>query len=137
MYIVGCLLYTSDNFAFFEADDGNFTMVLSDGMGSGENACRDSEAVADMTEAMLEAGLPLEMACLLYTSTRISQAAPKACSPLRKPDSQKARSASSYKGTFPVSYTHLVQREFVRSILKSGLRWMHFFGRKSFCAHTC
>lgn len=30
-----------------------------------------------------------------------------------------------------------VRREFVRSILKSGLRWMHFFGRKSFCAHTC
>ena len=62
---------SGDNFAFFEADDGNFTMVLSDGMGSGENACRDSEAVADMTEAMLEAGLPLEMAVQLVNLSLI------------------------------------------------------------------
>ena len=64
---------SGDNFAFFEADDGNFTMVLSDGMGSGENACRDSEAVADMTEAMLEAGLPLEMAVQLVNSAVASE----------------------------------------------------------------
>lgn len=64
---------SGDNYAFFEADDGNFTMVLSDGMGSGENACRDSEAVADMTEAMLEAGLPLEMAVQLVNSAVASE----------------------------------------------------------------
>lgn len=58
---------------FFEADDGNFTIVLSDGMGSGEEACRDSEAVADMTETMLEAGLPLEMAVQLVNSAVASE----------------------------------------------------------------
>ena len=64
---------SGDNFAFFEADDGNFTIVLSDGMGSGEEACRDSEAVADMTETMLEAGLPLEMAVQLVNSAVASE----------------------------------------------------------------
>jgi len=64
---------SGDNYAFFEADDGNFTIVLSDGMGSGEEACRDSEAVADMTETMLEAGLPLEMAVQLVNSAVASE----------------------------------------------------------------
>lgn len=56
---------SGDNFAFFEAEDGNLSVVLSDGMGSGEEAFRDSGAVADMTEAMLEAGLEPEMAVRL------------------------------------------------------------------------
>ena len=44
-----------------------------------ENACRDSEAVADMTEAMLEAGLPLEMAVQLVNSAVASEGREEIC----------------------------------------------------------
>ncbi len=61
-------MVSGDNFAFFEAGDGNLSIVLSDGMGSGEEAFRDSGAVADMAEAMLEAGLAPEMTIQLLNS---------------------------------------------------------------------
>ena len=43
-------------------------LALSDGMGSGEAACRDSEAVVDMAESMLEAGIDAQMAVRLMNS---------------------------------------------------------------------
>lgn len=64
---------SGDSFASFEASDGNLTVLLSDGMGSGEDACRDSEAVADMTESMLEAGLPPEMTVAFLNSAVASE----------------------------------------------------------------
>ncbi len=64
---------SGDSFAFFEAGDGNLTAVLSDGMGSGEEACRDSEAVADMMEGMLEAGLTPQTAVTLLNSVVASE----------------------------------------------------------------
>ena len=59
---------SGDNFSFFEAGDGNLTAVLSDGMGSGREACQDSEAVTDMAESMLESGVPPKMAAALMNS---------------------------------------------------------------------
>lgn len=47
---------SGDNYSFFEAGDKNFCGVLSDGMGSGEKACEDSEVVVEMVERFLEAG---------------------------------------------------------------------------------
>lgn len=60
---------SGDNFAFFEAGDGNLTVALSDGMGSGEEACQDSEAVTDMAESMLQAGLTPEMTIQLLNGS--------------------------------------------------------------------
>lgn len=60
---------SGDNFAFFEAGDGNLTVALSDGMGSGEEACQDSEAVMDMAESMLQAGLTPEMTIQLLNGS--------------------------------------------------------------------
>ncbi len=64
---------SGDNFAFFEAGDGNLTAVLSDGMGSGEEACRDSEMVADMTESLLETGIAPQMAVRLVNSALMEE----------------------------------------------------------------
>lgn len=63
---------SGDNFSFFEAGDGNLTAVLSDGMGSGEDACRDSEEVTDMMESFLETGIAPQMAARLLNSILIN-----------------------------------------------------------------
>ena len=59
---------SGDNFAFFEAGDAGLVLALSDGMGSGKAACRDSEAVVDMAESMLEAGIDAQLAVRLMNS---------------------------------------------------------------------
>ncbi len=51
---------SGDNYSFFESDNGTFTALLSDGMGSGEKACTDSETVIDMTEKLMDAGFSIE-----------------------------------------------------------------------------
>jgi stage II sporulation protein E len=51
---------SGDNYSFFETEGGYFTAVLSDGMGSGSKACRDSELVVEMAERLLDAGFTQE-----------------------------------------------------------------------------
>ena len=53
---------SGDNYSFYEADTGKLVVVLSDGMGSGEKACRDSNRVIEMVERLLEAGFSKEAA---------------------------------------------------------------------------
>ena len=53
---------SGDNYSFYEGDDGKMAVILSDGMGSGEKACRDSARVIEMTERFLEAGFRKEAA---------------------------------------------------------------------------
>ena len=53
---------SGDNYSFYEGDDGKLAVILSDGMGSGEKACRDSARVIEMTERFLEAGFRKEAA---------------------------------------------------------------------------
>ncbi|MDD6202395.1 MAG: SpoIIE family protein phosphatase [Lachnospiraceae bacterium] len=52
---------SGDNYSFFETDNGIFTAILSDGMGSGEKACADSETVVNMAEKFMDAGFSMEM----------------------------------------------------------------------------
>ena len=47
---------SGDNYTFFESDEKKYYCVLSDGMGSGEKARNDSEAVVEMAERFLEGG---------------------------------------------------------------------------------
>ncbi len=63
---------SGDNYACFETRDGNLTAVISDGMGSGEKACRDSSMVVDLTEKFLEAGFQAETAIQMINSTLLS-----------------------------------------------------------------
>ncbi len=51
---------SGDNYSFFETDRGMFNAILSDGMGSGEKACADSEIVVDMAEKLMDAGFSME-----------------------------------------------------------------------------
>ena len=53
---------SGDNYSFYEADTGKLVVVSSDGMGSGEKACRDSNRVIEMVERLLEAGFSKEAA---------------------------------------------------------------------------
>lgn len=53
---------SGDNYSFYEGEDGKMVAILSDGMGSGEKACRDSERVIELTERFLEAGFRKEAA---------------------------------------------------------------------------
>ena len=47
---------SGDNYSFFETEEKRFYGVLSDGMGSGEKASRESETVLDMAEKYLNGG---------------------------------------------------------------------------------
>ena len=59
---------SGDSYSLVESVDGKLTVLLSDGMGSGEKAARDSEKVLDLMEKMLEAGYPLPTAMRLVNS---------------------------------------------------------------------
>jgi stage II sporulation protein E len=53
---------SGDNYSFYEADTGRMTVLLSDGMGSGEKACDSSQWVIEMMESFLAAGFRIEAA---------------------------------------------------------------------------
>lgn len=63
---------SGDNYSFMEINDGILTAVLSDGMGSGAKACRDSELVVDLTEKFLEAGFCRETAIQMINGSLIA-----------------------------------------------------------------
>lgn len=53
---------SGDNYSFFDIEQGRVAAILSDGMGSGEDACKESGKVIEMMERFLEAGFRNEMA---------------------------------------------------------------------------
>lgn len=53
---------SGDNYSFCEIEQGKMAVILSDGMGSGEKACEESEKVIEMMERLLEAGFRKEAA---------------------------------------------------------------------------
>lgn len=53
---------SGDNYSIMESEKGKLTILLSDGTGSGEQACVDSERVLDLMEKMLETGFCMETA---------------------------------------------------------------------------
>ena len=59
---------SGDSFSFFYETDGAVSMILSDGMGSGEEAARESEEVLSLLEQLLEAGFGEETAIRLLNS---------------------------------------------------------------------
>ena len=63
---------SGDNYSFLEVREGILTAVLSDGMGSGEKACKDSEFVIDFMEKFLEAGFGKETAVQMINGALIA-----------------------------------------------------------------
>lgn len=62
---------SGDNFSFQELENGEFIMSLSDGMGSGSAACKESELVLDLMERFLEAGFSIETAIRMMNSAMV------------------------------------------------------------------
>jgi len=59
---------SGDNFSFINPDPGTVVMTLSDGMGTGEKACEESESVVELLEQFMEAGFKRESAIKLINS---------------------------------------------------------------------
>lgn len=59
---------SGDNYSIVESVRGQLTVLLSDGMGSGEKACKDSEQVLDLMEKLMEAGYDTATAISLLNS---------------------------------------------------------------------
>lgn len=66
-------LVSGDNYAFLQKDTGKVVMSLADGMGSGVDACRESERVIELLEQFLEAGFPQETAVRMINSCMLLQ----------------------------------------------------------------
>lgn len=64
---------SGDTFSFYEGDEGILTAILSDGMGSGEKALKDSEAIVENMERFLEAGLPVSTGIQALNSMMAAQ----------------------------------------------------------------
>lgn len=62
---------SGDNYIFHREDEGKFVMCLSDGMGSGMEACRESEIVVELLEQFLESGFSQETAARMVNSALV------------------------------------------------------------------
>jgi len=62
---------SGDNFSTLQLENGNFLMGLSDGMGSGSTACKESELVLDLVERFLEAGFSMETAIKMMNAAMV------------------------------------------------------------------
>lgn len=65
---------SGDNYAIFETEAGNLSVVLSDGMGSGSKASKDSAMIVELMEKFLEAGFHNEVAVQMVNSVLIAGA---------------------------------------------------------------
>ena len=63
---------SGDSYSFCEADTGRLLMLLSDGVGSGEAARRESERVIEMMERFLEAGFSKETAVQMVNGALVT-----------------------------------------------------------------
>ncbi len=66
-------LVSGDSFAFWQGDCGQVVMSLADGMGTGAEACRESEKVIELLEQFLDAGFSRDTAMRMINSSMILQ----------------------------------------------------------------
>ncbi len=62
---------SGDSFRALQMEDGRFVMALSDGMGSGEAAGRESESVVDLFMKFAEAGFAMNVALRLMNAAMV------------------------------------------------------------------
>ena len=67
----GCEKISGDTFLMADLPGGKKGIALSDGMGSGEEAFRESEMVVDMLEELLEAGFPVKTAIQMMNTALV------------------------------------------------------------------
>ncbi|MCM1266678.1 MAG: SpoIIE family protein phosphatase [Bacteroidales bacterium] len=73
---------SGDSYSFCEADTGRLLILLSDGVGSGEAARRESERVIEMMERFLEAGFGKETAVQMVNGALVTAGQDQAMSTL-------------------------------------------------------
>lgn len=66
-----CADISGDNFSMMDMSGGRRGAVLSDGMGSGEDACRESTLVIELLEELLAAGFPEKTAIQMINTTLV------------------------------------------------------------------
>lgn len=64
---------SGDNFVMFEQDNGMYHVCLSDGMGSGSSASRESELVVELLQKFIEAGFRKDTAIKMMNSAMVIQ----------------------------------------------------------------
>ena len=62
---------SGDNFSCLEKEDGELVLSLSDGMGFGARACKESELVVDLLERFIEAGFTKDTAIRMLNSAMV------------------------------------------------------------------
>ena len=68
----GCEKISGDTFLTSDLPGGRKGIALSDGMGSGERAFRESTMVVEMLEELLNAGFPLKMAVQIMNTALVT-----------------------------------------------------------------
>lgn len=63
---------SGDNFMVLDLPSGRQCVALSDGMGAGEEACRESTLVIELLEELLEAGFPEKLAVQMINTTLVT-----------------------------------------------------------------
>lgn len=66
-----CEIISGDTFCMTELAGGKVGVVLSDGMGSGEEAFQESAMVVEMLENLLDAGFPMETAIQMMNTALV------------------------------------------------------------------
>ncbi|MBQ6787206.1 MAG: SpoIIE family protein phosphatase [Lachnospiraceae bacterium] len=64
---------SGDNYSVEECSDGNVVLMIADGMGSGEHACKDSQSVIEFMEKFLDAGFQKEKAFSMINAAIAAQ----------------------------------------------------------------
>lgn len=67
----GCQLISGDSFSMLELPQGQEAAILSDGMGSGERASRESAVVVETLEELLKAGFVKEAALSMLNTALV------------------------------------------------------------------
>lgn len=67
----GCRSISGDSFSMMEMPGGKQGIILSDGMGAGESAFKESMMVVEMLEELLDAGFPKETAIQMLNTALV------------------------------------------------------------------
>lgn len=126
---------SGDNYSFLETENGHMVMVLSDGMGSGEKACRDSALVIELLEKYLETGFSKEMAVEMINGALLARSEEENMSTLDLCD------VNLYTGNVDVfkvgsAYTYIKHEDGVE-ILPSATLPMGVFGQPDIERYEC
>lgn len=68
----GCKKISGDNFSMLDLPGGKQGIILSDGMGAGESAYRESVMVVELLEELLNAGFPKETALQMLNTALVT-----------------------------------------------------------------